>query len=576
MGYNLAMSLIESKIREELSLDRLDGHSADYLESTILEFKEWDSDSRKDQLRQLREAVVAFANAEGGYIVLGVRDKKKNRAEAIQDLGHLDEHGLQKSIYDGTEPHIQVEVAALDEPEGRLLAVRVPKSFLVHTTADGVGKIRVGKENKPLTGSGLTELARKRADFDLTAEVLPGMNIASLDPEQFSHLREIIRKDKAREALANLPNQDLLGALELTPGNGVTRAALLLLGHRRDLVRFMPGHEVTLLNMQSDTRYSHRQDLREPLLEILTRAQKFIEENPRLYPVRLDGYVEAELPDVTWNISREAILNAVTHRDYFRLQTVYVRRYESRLEISNPGGFIGGITPQNILRHEPIHRNPLLAEVFQKIGLVNRAGLGVDRIYTELLQLGKGLPSYQAGESNVKLVIPTDTNADFVRFVKEERQQGKPLELDDLIVLRGLTQHGLLNALSAGKLLHLSEQNASPKLVDLRRRGYLIPVGRGRRTSYRLAPDPAERLATQQLNEDQNLINREALATKILQIIHERGRVTNAEVRAISGYDRVQAKTILATLYEQGHITLVGRGRAAHYVPADSGKNLRN
>lgn len=573
MSYNLAMSLIESKIREELSLDQLDGHSADYLESTILEFKEWDSDSRKDQLRQLREAVVAFANAEGGYIVLGVRDKKKNRAEAIQDLDNLDEHGLQKSIYDGTEPHIQVEVVALDEPEGRLLAVRVPKSFLVHTTADGVGKIRVGKENKPLTGSGLTELARKRADFDLTAEVLPGMNAARLDPEQFDRLREIIRKDKAREALANLPDQDLLGALELTPDNGVTRAALLLLGHQRDLARFMPGHEVTLLNMQGDTHYSHRQDLREPLLEILARAQKFIEENPRLYPVRLDSYVEAELPDVTWDISREAILNAVTHRDYFRLQTVYVRRYESRLEISNPGGFIGGITPQNILRHEPIHRNPLLAGVFQKIGLVNRAGLGVDRIYTELLQLGKDLPSYQAGGSNVKLVIPTDTNADFVRFVREERQQGKPLELDDLIVLRGLTQHGLLNALSAGELLHLSEQDASPKLVDLRRRGYLTPVGRGRRTSYRLAPGPAERLAIQQFSENQNLINPETLAAKLLQIVHDRGRVTNAEVRAISGYDRVQAKTILADLCKQGHITLIGRGRAAHYVPTDSNQN---
>ena len=570
MDYNFTMPLIESKIREELGLDRLDGKPADALESAILEFKEWNSARRKDQLRQLREAAVAFANAGGGYIVLGVRDKKKTRAEAIQNLDSLDEHGLQKSIYDGTEPHIQVEVTALDEPEGRLFAIRVPKSFLVHATTDGVGKIRVGKENKPLTGSGLIELARKRGDFDLTAEILPGMNASSLDPKQFGRLRELVRQGNERETLGSLSDQDLLGALKLTPDGGVTRAALLLLGYRRDLVRFMPGHEVILLHMLNDTRYSRRQDLRDPLLEMLARAQNFIEENPRLFTVRLEGFTETELPDVTWEVSREAILNAVTHRDYLRLQSVYVRRYESRVEISNPGGFIGGITPENILRHEPEHRNPLLAEVFQKIGLVNRAGVGVDKIYTGLLQLGKGLPSYQAEESGVKLEIPTDTNADFVRFVREERRQGKSLALDDLIILHGLTQRESLNVRSAGELLHLPEPKAAPKLMRLQKRGYLVPAGHGRRALYRLAPASAERLTARLIGEDGSWVNRDTLTAKVLQVLRERGRITNAEVRAISGYDRVRTKNLMANLRKQGHITLVGRGRSAYYVPADS------
>ena len=576
MGYNSAMSLIESKVREELGLARLDGNSADSLESTILEFKEWGETPRKDQLRQLRETAVAFANAEGGHIVLGIRDKKKTRAEAIQNLDNLNEHELQKSIYDGTEPHIQVEVVALDEPEGRLFVIRVPKSFLVHTTADGVGKIRVGKESKPLTGSGLIELTRKRADFDLTAEVVPEIAASSLDPEQFDHLRKIIRQNKTRKALADLSDRELLGALELTQDDGVTRAALLLLGHRRDLARLMPGHEVILLNMQGDTHYSHRQDLREPLLEILARSQKFTEENPRLYTVNVESYRQLEIPDLSWVAAREAVLNAVTHRDYFLLQSVYVRRYTSRTEISSPGGFIGGITPKNILRREPKHRNPLLAEVFQKIGLVNRAGLGVDRIYTELLRLGKGIPSYQTEESNVKLVIPTSTNADFVRFVREEGQQNKPLELDDLIILRGLTQHGSLNAHSAGELLHLPEQEAGPKLADLRKRGYLLPAGRGRRTSYRLAPACAERLKVQLLSEDQSWVDRETLIVRLLQTIRERGKITNSEIRDISGYGRARAQNLMATLRKQGHVTLVGRGRAAHYVPADGRKDLQS
>ena len=569
------MSLIESKVREELGLDRLDGKPADALESEILEFKQWDSNcSQRDQQRQLREAVVAFANASGGYIVLGVRDKEKTRAEAIQDLDLLDEHELQKNIYDGTEPHIHVEIVALNEPEGRLFAIRVPNSFLApHTTTDGVGKIRVGKESKPLTGSAMRELVRSRGEFDRTAETLPEIGVASLDPRQFERLRKVIRQSDERKALSDLSNQDLLGALGLARDDGLTRAALLLLGKPRELVRLMPGHEVILLEMQDETRYSRRQDLQVPLLEILEQAQKFIEENPRLSPVNLNGFVEAEIPHITWEIFREAVLNALTHRDYFLLQSVYVHHHASQMEISSPGGFIGGVTPDNILRHAPKHRNSLLAEVFQKIGLVNRAGVGIDRIYRGLLRLGKGLPSYRVDESTVKLEIPTETNADFVRFVREEERQNPPFELDDLIILHGLTQHGPLDALSAGELLHLSAQKAGPKLARLRKRGYLVPSGRGRRTSYRLAPSPADRLKVQLLSEDQNWADRVTLIVRLLQIIHERGQITNEEVRSISGYDRLQVRALMAKLRKQGHITLVGRGRAAHYVPSGKPEN---
>ena len=576
MWYNCAMSLIESKVREELGLDRLNGRPADALESGILEFKQWDSNrSQKDQQRQLREAVVAFANAEGGYIVLGVRDKKKTRAEAIQNLDLLDGYELQKNIYDGTEPHIHVEVVALNEPEGRLLAIRVPNSFLApHTTTDGVGKIRVGKESKPLTGSTMRELVRTRGEFDRTAEILPEISAASLDPGQFDRLRKIIRESDERKALSELSDQDLLGALGLARDGGLTRATLLLLGKPRELIRLVPGHEVILLEMQDETRYSRRQDLQVPLLEILEQAQKFIDENPRLSPVNLSGFVEAEIPYITWDVFREAVLNALTHRDYFLLQSVYVHHHASQMEVSSPGEFIGGVTPANILRHHPKRRNPLLAEVFQKIGLVNRAGVGVDRIYRGLLRLGKGLPNYRVDEATVKLEIPTETNADFVRFVREEERQNPPFKLDDLIILHGLTQHGSLDALSAGELLHLSAQKAGPKLARLRKRGYLVPSGRGRKTSYRLAPSPADRLKVQLLSEDQNWVDRETLIVRLLQIIRERGRITNAEIRRISGYSRAQTAALMASLRKQGHVTLIDRGRAAHYVLSGKPENF--
>lgn len=570
------MALTDRQLREELS--RLDGESADALETEQLEFKEWmpGSENVKGQMRQLRETAVAFANASGGHIVLGVRDRKRTRADAIQNLDPLDKRNLQKSIYDGTEPHILVEVSELLEPEGRLYAVRVPKGMAVHTTMEGMAKVRIGRETRPLTGSSLRALVANRDAIDYTAEILPGLKLSNLDPGQILHLRDAIRENSTQAPLAELSDSELLEALKLTQDGKVTRAAALLLVRQGDPMFSVPERELILLRMHSDTGYSHRLDLGGPLLETLDRTREFIEASPRLYTVNVESYRQLEILDLNWTVVREAILNALTHRDYFQHQSSYMHLYATRAEFSSPGGFIGGVTSENILRHGSERRNPLLADVFQMLGFVNRAGMGVDRMYMELLLQGKGLPEYRDSGGSVQLVIPTEVNADFVRFIREEKQAARTLNLDDLIVLRGMTHRGSLNAREAGKMLHLPWQEAKPKLAELRDRGYLIPVGRGRWVSYRLAPIPARRLNVQLRSEDQNWVDTEELKLRLLHILRERGRLTNAEVRAISGYSRAQARGFMATLREEGQVALVSRGRAAHYVPTDGGEDSQD
>ena len=137
-------------------LARLDGESADAIESDELECKEWNQADHKASEKTLRETVVCLANYRGGVIVLGVADKKLTRADAIVGVpSSLDRNYLSKLVYDGTDPHIRVEIEELLEPGGRrIVVIHVPCGRpAIHTTTDGVGKIRVGKECKPLKGS---------------------------------------------------------------------------------------------------------------------------------------------------------------------------------------------------------------------------------------------------------------------------------------------------------------------------------------------------------------------------------------------------------------------------------------
>ncbi len=550
-------------------LDRLDGEPADSLESDSLEFKSWNSSgsARKTQIREIRETVVAFANASGGFLVLGISDRKRSRADAIHGVADLDADSLRRNIYDGTEPHILVEVSELKEPEGRVLVVRVPPGMPPHTTSDGVAKIRIGKDSKPLTGSNLANLVVSRGRRDLTAETLPDVRLSDLDPDQFARLRRMVRADPDRNDLAELGNRELAEALGLTSSRGVTLAAVLLLGSRSALSRSVPRHELVFSRTRGSTGYDVRRDLRAPLLETLEEVRNLLTVNLRVMPIGPAGFHQLEIPDITWWIAREAVLNALVHRDYFLHQSIHLRLSSGRVEITSPGGFIGGVTAENILRHPPVRRNPLLADVLQTIGLVNRLGLGVDRIFEESLALGKDLPRYEADESHVKLVLPTRTHADFARFVQDMRNGGEELGVDDLIVLRGLARRPVLDRWSAAKLLQLSADEAAEILVSLRTRGFLVPQGRGRGTKYRLARRHSALIESTEGNQD-IWLDEESVRLRVLAILPERGRLTNAEIRRLSGYSRTQVLKLMRSLREEGLVRVRGRGRGAHYVSA--------
>jgi ATP-dependent DNA helicase RecG len=191
----------------------------------------------------------------------------------------------------------------------------------------------------------------------------------------------------------------------------------------------------------------------------------------------------------------------------------------------------------------------------------------VDRIYEELLRLGKGMPGYEADESMVRLTLPTRTHPAFARFVATETREGRRLDLDELIALRVVTERGFLDRWTAAQRLQLSEEEAAARLVSLRERGYLAPQGRGRGTTYRLARHLSDILRGHAETDRELPLDSEAVRLRVEAILGERGTLTNAEVRRLSGFSRTEVLRLLRSMTAQGIAALQGRGRAAHYVP---------
>ncbi len=552
-------------------LRRLDGATADELESETVEFKSWDPDPKaaKGQLRALRESVVCLANQRGGTLVVGVREKKRTREQAIRSVGELDPERVRREVYRGTEPPILVDVARLDESEGTLLVVFVPRGIPPHSTTEGVTKIRVGKECRPLTGPALTRALLTRGGVDLTAEVVPGATRDDIDAEQVRLLTRHLA-DAGTPNLATRGDVEMLESLGLLRDGGVTLAAVLIAGRSTALSRFASAHEVIFCRYRTPTDYDVRQEWRGPLLFVLDALRRVLEAHLRMATIAGQGFGEIVVPDMTWRTAREAVLNALVHRDFFLHQSVYVSLFPDRLEVSSPGGFLGGVTPENVLHHPPVRRNPLLAEVFQAIGFINRQGLGVDRMYDEMLRLGKAAPRYESDEAHVHLTLSLRTHAPFARFVAAETRDGRRPELDDLIVLRSVTDRGQLDRWSAASVLQRPEDEAAQRLMALRERGLLVPHGRGKGTSYRLIPALSDSLRGTHATDDDLPLDQGAVALKVRAVLQERGRLTNADLRRLTGYSRPAVFRLMSGLRAEGVAQLEGRGRGAVWVPGPS------
>jgi ATP-dependent DNA helicase RecG len=410
--------------------------SAHSLETQLLDFKS-DGRSMKDLGADLAEASVCFANADGGTLIVGVRNTPGGR-EAIEGT-QIDPDKLRSRIYDLTAPHLLVGVRLLEYEGSNIAVIEVPEGLEVYSTRQGAFRQRWNAECLPMSPADVSRLADERRGEDWSAAQGTAV-IADIGIEAVKLARELLRnsRDAERQSLASRPVPELTRRLGLVhTDDRLTRAAEILLV---DGAESAPTESVIYQHRRTaggEADFSRRWST--PVVTTFAEVFETISARLSITPVNLSTGQQIALEDYPAAAVREALANALIHRDYRDREPVTITHSPEQMSILSPGPLVAGVTESNILIRGTKPRYPLLARACNELGLVEYLGLGVNRMFREMARAGRALPSLEAGRDAVRVTLqggpPNIRVARLVADLPEELSQDTDALLT-IVVLR--------------------------------------------------------------------------------------------------------------------------------------------
>lgn len=548
-------------------------------ESLDVEFKGESRGPLSDD--EIVQAVVCMANrpsSESGWVLIGIEDDGRTTGARPRHGNRTDPLRLQALIANRTNPSLAVRVFVVPlEPEGvEVIAIEVPPARGPVGTTDGVYLRRaIGGRGEPIClpmqPADFQSLQSSRGLLDYTSLVVESASWEDLDPLEFERFRRFLRENPGRgdEALLQLSDPELAKALGAVEANHeVTRVrvlGLLLFGKEASLRRLLPTHEVAfqvLRGQEVEVNEFFRAPLLRVMEEVLQRFRaRYCEEELMM------GLLRVGVPEYSERAFREAVANALIHRDYTRLGAVHIQWYDDHLVISNPGGFPEGVRLDNILVTPPRPRNPLLADAFKRAGIVERTGRGVDIIFTEQLRTGRPAPSYaRSTPTDVVLVLyGGKANLEFVRLVMEENRAGRLVGLDELLILNALWRERSLTTPQAAMLLQKPEPDARAVLERLVESGLVEARGERKGRTYHLSAATYKRLGLPSAYVRRRGFEPLQQEQMILQYVRAHGRITRREAAELCQISPFQASRLLQKLVKQEKLAAHGTGKGTWY-----------
>lgn len=541
-------------------------------ESLVVEFK---SDERRLADDELIAAVVCMTNTEGGHIYVGVEND--GRITGLHPT-HQNSTTVAAMIANRTNPPVSVRVTMLVEENKAVASIEVPKSNRLVATSEGL------LQRRRIQGDGTPqcvpfyphEFASRQSDLgtlDYSALPVLGATLEDLDPLERERLRQLVERYSGDRTLVGLHDEEIEGALGLVRnevGRRVpTVAGLLLLGREAALRQHLPTHEVAF-QLLSGTEVRVNDFYRTPLLKTFERIMDQFTARIEEQEIQI-GLFRVPIPNYDARSFREAFVNALVHRDYTRLGAVHVRWEQDSITISNPGGFVEGVTVDNILVTEPRPRNPMLADAVKRIGLAERTGRGVDLIYQGLLRYGRPAPDYHQSNSQSVVVALSGGSADIglLRLVlDEERRTQGILPVNSLIALSLLWRERRIDTSSLAHAIQRDESIARNTLELLVESGLVVAHGIKKGRTYTLSPSVYRETGQPEAYIRQAGFDPIQQEQMVLRYVKEHGQITRKDVQELCALGPFQATRLLHRLVAAHELRMVGERKATRYVRA--------
>jgi ATP-dependent DNA helicase RecG len=540
-------------------------------ETLTVEFKSDTKGGLPD--RDLVAAVVAMANTEGGVILLGVEDS--GTVSGIQPH-HQDTMGLQALIANRTSPSVAVSTELIEYEGKKILCITVPKSQSIVSSTEGLvlrRRLMVSgrPEAVPFYPHEFIQRQSALGLMDPSAMPLVSLSAEDLNPLERQRIREAIRRYGGDMSLLPLADDELDGALGLvTTVEGVRRptiTGLLLMGHEEVIRQHVPAHEVAFQVLEgTDVRVN--EFLRKPLLQTFEEVELLFKAGVVEQEIQV-GLFRVPIPNFDRRAFREGFINALVHRDYARLGAVHVKLDDDGLTISSPGGFVEGVTLQNLLVVPPRSRNPLLADVVKRIGLAERTGRGIDRIYEGMLRYGRPAPDYSMSDASSVVLLMARADADIAfleMLLSYEKRTGATLPIDSLIVLSRLRQERRLTTADLVQSTQKSETATRATLEKLVEAGLVEAQGTGRGRTYMLSAKVYKKTGQKAAYVRQAGFDTIQQEQMVVKFIETHGSIKRADVVDLCKIGPFQATRLLKRLSREGKIEPRGKGKGAFYV----------
>ena len=535
-------------------------------ESINTEFKSWNKVSdMKKRINLAVDELIAFANNKGGTLYFGVEDN----SEVTGCDGNYDLQNIIESIYEKTRPSIFVDPEEIEYNGKKVIALTVASDGITHATTDGRCLKRLGKNSKPFYPDEMSNRYSEIQSSDFSGRILSDSTEDDINKLEVYKLKEKLKARNPESTLADMDDIAFLRDLALVKSDSgnikLTVAGLLFVGKEQAIKRLLPQADVIYLHYSESNleEYDARLDMKAPIISVIDRLSEKIQDSNRIVNVQV-GLFRLEIVDFPEKVFQEALLNALSHRDYQSQGAVYVKHYPDKIVIENPGAFLDGITENNIITHPSVPRNKLIAETLQHLKYVQRTGQGVDIIFREMISSGKPFPEYKSYNDAVSLTIYSAIDdIDFVKFIaNEENGLSRSFSLSELMILRYLKDNRKITMSEAESLIQEARDQAQNACNNLKRYGLIELSG----NEYMLTAKIYDELKNSVDYTKDKAIQYIKAREMILEYIRDRGFINNELVRELCGFSQKQARIILQRMRKENLIELSEKGRYAKYI----------